>query len=106
MALCMHFYAQRMVYSLDNLIFVYIKRFQQNTQQKSTFFPISTNISISTASFMEEVNIKDQKGIINWRIVSVILFVIFIQQLVCALLYAALPFLIPTYFPDVGLFAM
>ena len=55
---------------------------------------------------MEEANTKEQKGIINWRIVTVILCVIFIQQLVCALLYADSPFLIPTYFPDVGLFAL
>ena len=51
---------------------------------------------------MEETDLKEQKGVINWRIVTVILCVIFIQQLVCALLYADIPLLIPTYFPDVG----
>lgn len=53
---------------------------------------------------MEETDLKEKKRVINWRIVSVILFVIFIQQLVCALLYADIPFLIPTYFPDVCFF--
>ena len=44
---------------------------------------------------------KGEKGVINWRIVSVVLFVIFVQQLVCSLLYADSPFLIQTYFPGV-----
>lgn len=47
------------------------------------------------------MSLQDEKGVINWRIVTVILLVIFIQQLVCALLYADIPFLIQTYFPDV-----
>lgn len=69
-------------------------------------FPIPIVFSTHLASFMEEANTKEQKGIINWRIVTVILCVIFIQQLVCALLYADIPFLIPTYFPDVGFFTL
>lgn len=44
---------------------------------------------------------KGAKRVINWRIVSVVLFVIFVQQLVCSLLYADSPFLIQTYFPGV-----
>ena len=47
------------------------------------------------------MSVQDKKGVINWRIVTVILLVIFIQQLVCALLYADIPFLVQTYFPDV-----
>lgn len=44
---------------------------------------------------------KGTKGVINWKIVSVVLFTIFVQQLVCSLLYADSPFLIQTYFPGV-----
>ena len=40
-------------------------------------------------------------GVINWRVVSVVLFVVFVQQRVTSLLYADSPFLIKTYFENV-----
>ena len=43
------------------------------------------------------------KGVINWRITMVILLIIFVQNLIAALLYADSPFLIETYFPGVFL---
>ena len=40
-------------------------------------------------------------GVINWRIATVILFIVFVQNLIATLLYADSPFLIQSYFPDV-----
>ena len=40
-------------------------------------------------------------GVINWVVVSVVLFVVFVQQLVTSLLYADSPFLIKSYFENV-----
>ena len=44
---------------------------------------------------------KEGKGIINWRITIIILFIVFVQNLIQALLYADSPFLIESYFPGV-----
>ena len=44
---------------------------------------------------------KSEKGIINWRVASVVLLIIFVMNLVCSIIYADSPFLIESYFPDV-----
>lgn len=49
----------------------------------------------------ERMSLQDEKGVINWKITTVVLIIIFAQQLVCSMLYADSPFLIQEYFPGV-----
>ena len=49
----------------------------------------------------ERMTLQEEKGVLNWRIATVVLFIIFAEQLVCSMLYADSPFLIEEYFPGV-----
>ena len=47
------------------------------------------------------MTLQEEKGVLNWRIATVVLFIIFAEQLVCFMLYADSLFLIEEYFPGV-----
>ena len=49
----------------------------------------------------DRMTLQEEKGVLNWRIATVVLFIIFAEQLVCSMLYADSPFLIEEYFPGV-----